>query len=63
MDYESFKFQFSSLLSDGMTVEDILHCLDQVLPGYEVTKKEQPSSEPDVLTMFIDAKDVEEKSK
>lgn len=63
MDYEVFKVQFLSLLTDGMTVDQIMDSLDAVSSGYEIRKREHLPQDPDVLSMFLDAKDVEEKSK
>ena len=63
MDYEVFKVQFLSLLTDGMTVDQIMDSLDAVASGYEIRKREHLPQDPDVLSMFLDAKDVEEKSK
>lgn len=63
MNYEVFKVQLLSILSDGMTVDQIMDCLDDVASGYEIRKREHLPQDPDILTMFLDAKDVEEKSK
>ena len=63
MDYEVFKVQLLSMLSDGMTVNQVMKCIDTLCAGYEIRKREHFPKDPDVLTMFLDAKDVEEKSK
>jgi len=63
VDYDVFKVQFATLLSDGMTVQEILSCLDSVSASFEIRSREQLPRDPEVLTMFLDAKDVEEKSK
>lgn len=63
MDYEVFKVQLLTLLSDGMTAARVMDCLDAVASGYEIRKREHLPQDPDILTMFLDAKDVEEKSK
>lgn len=60
MDYENFKVQLLPMLSDGMTVSQIMDCIDRVAQG-----NESPGfgGTPDALAMFLAAKDVEEKSK
>lgn len=63
MDYEVFKVQLLSLLTDRMTVDQVMDCLDTVASCYEIRKREHLPQDPDVLNMFLDAKDVEEKSK
>lgn len=66
MDYESFKVQLSSMLSDGMTVDQVLASLDSVARSFSIQRK-GPSQllhdAPEALRYFIAAKDVEEKSK
>lgn len=51
------------MLSDGMTVSQILNCLDVVSASFEIREAEQLPQDPEVLTMFLDAKAVEEKSR
>jgi len=55
MNYTDFKVRLASLLRDGMTVSQILEAVNTALG-----EEHQPQ---DVLQMFLDAKDVEEKSK
>lgn len=62
MNYDAFKVQLASLLSDGMSVPEVLECLDIVAASFEIRSREQLPRDPEVLTMFLDAKDVEEKS-
>ncbi len=66
MDYEIFRKQFLSRLTDGMTISQIIDTLDSVASGYDITKKDedrelQALQEP--VQMFIAAKDVEDKSR
>lgn len=63
MNYEVFKVQLLSMLTDGMSVGQVMSCLDTVASGYNIQQKEHVPDHPDILTMFLDAKDVEEKSK
>ena len=62
MNHDIFKTQLASLLRDGMTVPEILACLDSVSASFDIRCREQLPRDPEVLTMFLDAKDVEEKS-
>lgn len=57
MDYSSFKAQFASMLTDGMTVSQIMEAFDAVATTCDIRPKD-----PDILTMWIEAKTVEEKS-
>ena len=57
MDYGSFKAQFAAMLTDGMTVAQILKAFDAVATQCGCTPKD-----PDILTMWLEAKTVEEKS-
>ena len=57
MNYENFRSQFAALLSDGMTAGEVLAAFDTV-----AARREDLPPDPEVLTMFIDAKAVEEKS-
>lgn len=58
MDYSSFKILFASRLSDGMSVSQIIEAFDSVAVSLDIRPLE-----PEILTMFLDAKRVEEKSK
>ena len=53
MNYDDFKVRLAALLRDGMTVTQIMECVDTALGT-------QPGQ--DALQMFLDAKAVEEKS-
>lgn len=55
MDYSSFRSLISARLTDGMTVTQILACMDAVA-------LDRFAPDPDALTMFLEAKAVEEKS-
>lgn len=57
MDYSNFKVRFVSLLADGMSVAQIVAAFDAV-----AAMEEHRPQAPDALTMFLDAKLVEEKS-
>ena len=50
------------MLSDGMTVRQVLSCLDALSASFEIRETEQLPRDPEILTMFLDAKYVEEKS-
>ena len=63
MNYDSFKLSFSAMLRDGMSVSEVLSCLDAVSSAFDIRSKDSPPRDPEILTMFLDAKDVEEKSK
>ena len=63
MDYNAFKVRLSSMLSDGMTVSQVLACLDDAAAAFEIRQREVKPRDPEILSMFLDAKDVEEKSK
>ena len=68
MDYESFKVQFSAMLTDGMTATQIMETLDIVAQSFTIQKKETALSAvqggmPEALVLFLAAKAVEEKSK
>ena len=58
MDYSNFKVLFASRLSDGMTVSQIMEAFDTVAVSLDIRPEE-----PEILMMFLDAKEVEEKSK
>lgn len=54
MNHSDFKVRLLSLLRDGMSVSQVMECVDTALG------EDHPSR--DVLTQFLDAKNVEEKS-
>jgi len=62
MSYNLFRSSLSALLSDGMTVVEVLSCLDSVSASFDISQKEAMPHDPEVLSMFLAAKDVEEKS-
>ena len=62
MDYSIFKVQFAAMLADEMTADQIITALDAVSASFDIRKKEQTPQDPEVLTMFLEAKAVEEKS-
>ena len=63
MDYEDFKVQFASMLSDGMTASQIVECLDSVASAFTITRKASAPQLRDAIESFLSAKLVEEKSK
>ena len=62
MDYDAFKVQLTAMLADGMTVRQVAACLDALSASYEIRRKEQRPQDADALSLFLAAKDVEEKS-
>ena len=65
MNSEEFRTQFSALLSDGMTVAQVLAALDAVSSGFIIRRKdpdEVPAILMEPLDAFISAKNVENKS-
>lgn len=57
MNYDDFKIRLVPLLRDGMTVAQIMEAVNAA-----IGEEHQPQ-EPEILTMYIEAKSVEEKSK
>ena len=62
MGFDSFKTELLSLLQDGMSVSQIIDCVEAVAVSYEIKPKQTSKYEPEALKMFLAAKDVEEKS-
>ena len=62
MSYDLFRRQFSAMLSEGMTMHQVIACLDVLSESWDIRPKEQLPQRQDALSMFLAAKDVEEKS-
>ena len=63
MDYRRFKKQVLSLLQDGCSIQNIAEALDSVANEYNICKKEESKIILEPLSMFLAAKNVEDKSK
>lgn len=63
MEFDSFKIQVLSLLSDGCSLQEVAEAIDSVAKGYDICKKEESTVILEPLSMFLAAKNVEDKSK